>query len=212
MTDFTQRDLFFFCVGGSAAAGSMLLLRKYRTSVVQRSIAPLRFAYQSGKWKTGENQPSPYKSLYKEYDPADLKKTGGLYNLLISSVIPRPIALVSSMSKDGNLNCAPFSYFNALNHDPPLITLGLCTQGRKRQKKDTLRNIEETGEFVVNIISSWYVDSANHTSGLFPQEINEMELAGMTNLKSSKVSPPRVGESAIQLECKVRVTQCVVLV
>lgn len=161
-------------------------------------------ATRSGNWKVGSNQSSPYGRNYYSYDPKELLKSGSMYSLLISSIVPRPIALVSSQNKNGIQNCAPFSYFNMILHDPPMIVLGLCTQGRKRLKKDTLVNIEETGEFVVNIMSTWFVESANHTSGNFPAEVDEMQVAGLSKVNSVKVSPPRVGESAVQFECMVR--------
>ncbi len=98
-------------------------------------------------WAVGENQPLPFpKDGFQTFTPNDLNAQGSLYSLLISTVIPRPIALVTSMSKDGALNCAPYSYFNLMSHDPPLVTIGMNTMGRTRVKKDTLANIEETGK------------------------------------------------------------------
>jgi flavin reductase (DIM6/NTAB) family NADH-FMN oxidoreductase RutF len=90
-------------------------------------------------------------------------------------VVPRPIALTSTLSSSGIRNVAPFSYFNIVAHDPPTIVIGIC-KSPNGNKKDTLVNIEETGEFVVNIISDWMVEAANHTCGTFPPEIDEMEL------------------------------------
>eukprot|EP00597_Dinobryon_sp_UTEXLB2267_P004595 CAMPEP_0170064948 /NCGR_PEP_ID=MMETSP0019_2-20121128/5227_1 /TAXON_ID=98059 /ORGANISM="Dinobryon sp., Strain UTEXLB2267" /LENGTH=167 /DNA_ID=CAMNT_0010271711 /DNA_START=263 /DNA_END=766 /DNA_ORIENTATION=+ len=90
-----------------------------------------------------------------------------------------------------------------ISHDPPLVVIGCCINGRTKSKKDTLKNIEDTGEFVVNIMNSWFVDSANHTCGNFPPEVNEMQIAGLTEVPSDIINPPRVGESAINLECVV---------
>ena len=75
-----------------------------------------------------------------------LKKGGGVYGLLISTVVPRPIALISSLSADGVLNCAPYSYFNTVCHDPPLIVVGINLNVRAGAKKDSLNNIEQTGK------------------------------------------------------------------
>jgi hypothetical protein len=98
-------------------------------------------------WIVGQSQPLPFESnQYKSYLANDLKNSGGLYSFLVSAVIPRPIALVSSLSKDGVLNCAPFSYFNMVCHDPPLVVLGFTNNVRSKTKKDTLSNIEETGD------------------------------------------------------------------
>lgn len=97
---------------------------------------------------TGTHQPIPYeKKSFKSYLATDLRKAGGLYSLAISSVVPRPIALVTSQDKDGLINCAPYSYFNLVSHDPPLVIIGNSLNVRSQiKKKDTLRNIEETGK------------------------------------------------------------------
>ena len=97
-------------------------------------------------WKPGENQPIPFNSgAWNGYDPKDLQQSGGLYGLLISSVVPRPIALVTSQDQHGALNCAPFSYFNVVCHDPPTLMVSCNLNGRNNTKKDTLVNIEATG-------------------------------------------------------------------
>jgi flavin reductase (DIM6/NTAB) family NADH-FMN oxidoreductase RutF len=99
-------------------------------------------------------------------------------------------------------NLAPFSYFSAVGHDPPTVCIGIC-KNRDGKNKDTLQNIIETGEFVVNMISDWMVESANHCSGMFPSEIDELKLVGLTPIASELVKPHRVAESAFQMECKV---------
>jgi hypothetical protein len=102
-------------------------------------------------WVVGENQPLPFpnKDEFQAFNPDDLLKQGSLYSLLISTIIPRPIALITTQSGEESgktLNCAPFSYFNLMCHDPPLIAVGINTMGRQKLKKDTLVNIEETGK------------------------------------------------------------------
>lgn len=111
------------------------------SSSSQRNSSP------NGDWAVGSNQPSPYDNKnFKSFLSTDLRKAGGLYSLAISAVIPRPIALVTSQDKDGNINCAPYSYFNLISHDPPLVIIGNSLNVRSQvKKKDTLRNIEETG-------------------------------------------------------------------
>ena len=93
----------------------------------------------------------------------------------------------------------------AVSHDPMMVSITVCMNGRgdTRTKKDTLVNIEETSEFVVNIMSEWYVESANHTCGSFPYETDEISVSGLNTMPSVKVLPERIKESAVQLECKV---------
>ena len=143
----------------------------------------------------------------------DPSKTAGsvLYPLVISAFVPRPIALVSTLSpstdektgkRSGNL--APFSYAGLVSHDPPHVALGVCfTSGKPDRLKDTLYNILETKEFVVNSTSSWFVESLNHTCGFFDRGVDELELAGLTPQASVRVAPPRVAEAAVQLECRL---------
>ncbi|CAM9312486.1 unnamed protein product [Phaeothamnion confervicola] len=109
------------------------------------------------------------------------------------------------MDADGNGNLAPYSYFNALSHDPPMLAVSCC---RKPGGvfKDSYRNIAATGELVINIISEWFIEAANHTCGAFPPEVNEMKLAGLAPRPSREVRPPGVAESAVSMECKVRHT------
>lgn len=155
-------------------------------------------------WVPGVNQPLPFASKeWTKFDPKDLKKSGGMYGLMISSITPRPIALVTSVGQNGVINCAPFSYFNMVCHDPPLLVIGCNLNTRTASKKDTLINAEFSGEFVVNIMSNWFVESANHTSGNFPPETSEVEASGLTTVKSELVQPPRIAESAVQYECEV---------
>lgn len=156
-------------------------------------------------WKIGEIQNMEEK-VYESILADDLLKTqGALYNLMISTIIPRPIALVTSKNLKGEINCAPFSFFNMVSYDPPLIVLGMCLSAKntERIKKDSLVNVEEMKEFVVNIMSSKYIESGNHTCGNFPSDVNEMERSGLTSLDSHLISSPRVAQADIQFECEV---------
>lgn len=112
-------------------------------------------------------------------------------------IAPRPIGWISSQGRGGHLNLAPFSFFNAFAYKPPII--GFCTTGRK----DTLRNAEETGEFVWNLATQDLAEQMNTTSATVPYETNEFELAGLTPESSRRVAPPRVKESPVNFECKV---------
>ncbi len=124
------------------------------------------------------------------------------YKLMIGSILPRPIAFVSTISKDGKLNLAPFSFFTGITSKPMTVAFA---PGRKKGglKKDTLVNIEQTGEFVVNVVTEEIVSAMNETATDFPPEINEFEQAGFTPQPSDKVLPPRVKESPVNMECKL---------
>ncbi|MBI1796705.1 MAG: flavin reductase family protein [Candidatus Eisenbacteria bacterium] len=123
-----------------------------------------------------------------------------LYQFMISVVVPRPIAFVSTISGDGRLNAAPFSYFIPLTNEPPL--LGISINRRRGVLKDTLRNIEDTGEFVVNVVGEPLAERMVRTSGDWPEDVDEFELTGLTPVASERVKPPRVGESPVSLECR----------
>jgi flavin reductase (DIM6/NTAB) family NADH-FMN oxidoreductase RutF len=129
-----------------------------------------------------------------------------LYGILLNSVAPRPIAWVSTVSKLGQFNLAPFSFFNAVCVDPPLLAFapGLRTPPAATGHgvaKDTLRNIRETGEFVVNVVTYELAEAMNLTSGEYDSSVNEFELAKVTREPSRIVRPPRVAESPVSFEC-----------
>jgi flavin reductase (DIM6/NTAB) family NADH-FMN oxidoreductase RutF len=136
-----------------------------------------------------------------------------LYNILISSVAPRPIAWVSTLSSSGQPNLAPFSFFNCVCVDPPLLAFAPGLRPRKDSQsatdnasgiaKDTLRNVRETGEFVVSVVTYELLEAMNVTSGEYDPAVNEFELAKLTPQPSKIVRPPRVGESPVSFECKL---------
>ena len=132
-----------------------------------------------------------------------------LYNVLLSSVVPRPIAWVSTISSAGQPNLAPFSFFNCVSVDPPLLAFapGLRvpkdTTSEHGEPKDTLRNVRETKEFVVNVVTYDLREPMNITSGEYDGTVNEFEVAGATPEPSQLVRPPRVGESPVSFECKL---------
>jgi flavin reductase (DIM6/NTAB) family NADH-FMN oxidoreductase RutF len=125
------------------------------------------------------------------------------YRLLAGAVVPRPIAFVSTLSSSGRRNLAPFSFFNVASIDPPVLCFSplLKTNGAQ---KDTLRNIEETRQFVVNIVSDSFVAKMNATSAEVPPDVDEFLLSGLTPKPSELVAPPGVAESHVQLECRLR--------
>src|SRR5262245_15201255 len=133
-------------------------------------------------------------------DPQTLESTA-VYKLLISSVVPRPIAWVSSIDGAGIPNLAPFSYFMAITDSPP--TIAFSCSARANGKKDTLRNVEAVGEFVVNIVDDDRAQQMNLTSGEYPPEVDEFALTHLTAVPSVKVKAPRVAEAPINMECKL---------
>ena len=137
-------------------------------------------------------------------DPNDLDPRDA-YRLLISSVVPRPIAWVSTICADGSLNLAPFSFFNAIGGQPPTIMFSVSR--RAGEDKDTLRNVRETREFVLHIVDEELAEKMNATSGDYAHGDSEFERAGLATAKSAVVAPPRVADAAIAMEC--RLTQLV---
>src|SRR5208283_2841418 len=135
------------------------------------------------------------------------------YNILISVVAPRPIAWVSSLSASGQPNLAPFSFFNAVCAKPPLLAFapgmrspkksGTAAGGPAGEPKDTLRNIRETGEFVINMVTYELGEAMNLTSGDYGASINEFEVAKLGSAPSKVVRPRRVAESPVSFECKL---------
>jgi flavin reductase (DIM6/NTAB) family NADH-FMN oxidoreductase RutF len=123
------------------------------------------------------------------------------YHFMIGVVVPRPIAFVSTVSADGVLNVAPFSYFNAITNQPPL--LGISVNRRRGERKDTVRNIEQTGEFVVNTVDEALGPRMVHTSGEWPEDVDEFQLTGLTPVPSDLIKPPRVGEAPVSMECRL---------
>ena len=126
---------------------------------------------------------------------------GDFYRFMISVVVPRPIAFVSTVSLDGRFNVAPFSYFNAITNRPPL--LGISINRREGVPKDTLRNIEQTEEFVVNSVDEALGAQMVLSSGDWPEDVDEFALTALTPVPSDLIKPPRVGESPVSMECRL---------
>lgn len=135
-----------------------------------------------------------------ELDPSSLSASQR-YRWLISLVVPRPIALVSTRAADGTLNVAPFSYFMGVSSDPFIIAISVSQ--REGRPKDTAHNIEKTGEFVVNAAGEANAAAINLASGDWDPDVDEFALAGLTPAPSVKVAPPRVAEAAYALECRL---------
>lgn len=122
------------------------------------------------------------------------------YRLLASTIMPRPIAWVVTCSPDGNVNAAPYSFFNLFGADRPVVALGILA--RPGRPKDTAANIRATGEFVVNLVPFALVESMNATCVDAPPDIDELVLAGLDTRPSLAIRPPRIAASPVAFECR----------
>ncbi len=125
------------------------------------------------------------------------------YRLLNSSVAPRPIAFVSTISKEGHVNLAPYSFFNIVGFNPPMLVFS-PTLNRHGEKKHSLLNVEEVPEVTINLVNHAMVEQTSLASAEFDRHINEFEKAGFTAVQSDRVKPPRVVEAPVAYECLVR--------
>jgi flavin reductase (DIM6/NTAB) family NADH-FMN oxidoreductase RutF len=142
------------------------------------------------------------------YFDLDRLSEKGRYKLLVATVVPRPIALVVTQDRQGGLNAAPFSWFNVVSSEPPVVVLGIASrlaEARKygaAERKDTLANIRATNEFVINLVSQDIAAKANIAEGDFEPTVDELEKAGLHPVPSIKIKPPRIAESPVSLECR----------
>jgi flavin reductase (DIM6/NTAB) family NADH-FMN oxidoreductase RutF len=126
-----------------------------------------------------------------------------VYKLMIRTIVPRPIAWISTVSSDGVRNIAPFSFFTGITANPPTVCFAPARKSGGT-KKDTLANVEATGEFVINVVTEELSEAMNDTATDYPPDFDEFERAGLTPVQSDLVAPPRIGESPVQMECKLR--------
>lgn len=150
-------------------------------------------------WKPGAHLTSPVERMVT-LDPATMQPPD-LYKILIGCIVPRPIAWVSTINGVGQGNLAPYSFFNGVSSNPPCVVVAI-TRKKDGEKKDTLRNIEETGEFVVNSSNRWAVEPMVYSAAEFPYGTDELIAAGLTALPSTKIRPRRIKEAAWQFECR----------
>lgn len=129
-----------------------------------------------------------------------------VYKLLIGSVVPRPIALVSTISPEGAFNVAPFSFFTVASSHPPVLVFTVGNRATPDPRKDTLRNITTAREFVVNVVSEEFGQKMNLCAGDYPPEVDEFQLSGLTPVPSDLVKAPRVAQSHINMECRLLYT------
>ncbi|PCH37508.1 hypothetical protein WOLCODRAFT_109999 [Wolfiporia cocos MD-104 SS10] len=158
---------------------------------------PIDATAEGRKWMKGEE--AGWEVIY----PAEEERIN-MYALMISGIIPRPIAFVSTISENGAENIAPFSWFNMVTHNPPLVSIS-CSVGPVGilREKDTAHNIKTTGGFTVNMISEPWIEAANVCGIDAPEGISEWPISGLTKVDSLHVKPARVKESAFSMECEL---------
>ena len=144
----------------------------------------------------------PTNQSVKSIDPADLTPQE-FYRLLNSAVAPRPIAFVSTISAEGHVNLAPFSFFNVFGFNPPILVFS-PSRNRYGHKKHSLLNVEEVPEVVINMVNHAMVEQTSLASAEFDRHVSEFTKAGFTEVASERVRPPRVAESPVAFECIVR--------
>ncbi|MBX2962432.1 MAG: flavin reductase family protein [Cyclobacteriaceae bacterium] len=126
-----------------------------------------------------------------------------LHGYLLSAVAPRPIAFVSTIDKEGNVNLSPFSFFNCFGSNPPILIFSPARRGRDKTTKHSYENVLEIPEAVISMVDYAMVQQTSLASTEYPKGVNEFKKAGFTEVPSEKVRPPRVGESPVSFECKV---------
>mgnify|MGYP000686661887 FL=1 len=141
-------------------------------------------------------------STVKSFDP-ELLETRDVHRLLSSSIAPRPIAFASTIDAKGNVNLSPFSFFNVFSSNPPILIFSPARRVRDNTTKHTLQNAAETKEVVINIVDYSIVEQMSESSKEYDKGVNEFTEAGLTEVPSLKVKPPRVLESPVSFECTV---------
>ena len=139
---------------------------------------------------------------FREYIPGIVPKRD-MHQILLSGIAPRPIALVSTLSKDGIINLAPYSFFNAFASNPPIVAIGPAISAATGKIKDTYTNIIETGECTINAVTYQMTEQISLASCEFPSDVNEFEKSGLRAIDSQIVKAPRVYESPFHMECKL---------
>nr|PZN54873.1 MAG: flavin reductase [Bacteroidota bacterium] len=136
------------------------------------------------------------------FDPGDYS-VAEFQRYLQSAVVPRPIAFASTVDREGNVNLSPFSFFNLFGTNPPILVFSPSRRARDGTTKHTLENVKEVPEVVINVVNYTIVQQASLASTEYPKGVNEFVKSGLTPVPSSRVSPPRVGESPVSFECLV---------
>ncbi len=140
--------------------------------------------------------------MIKTISPKEVS-TAEFHSYLLSAVAPRPIAFASTIDRAGNINLSPFSFFNAFGANPPILIFSPARRVRDNTTKHTLENVREIGEVVINVVNYAMVEQTSLASTEYEKGVNEFVKAGFTQVPSTLVKPPRVGESPVAFECKV---------
>ena len=138
---------------------------------------------------------------FREYNPKELELRDK-HHLLLSSVAPRPIGFTASISKDGHINLAPFSFHNAFSSNPPMVGISPAFSGRTGEAKNTLTNILDTKEFTLSVVRFDMVEQMNICAAEYPMDVDEFEKSGLTHHPSKVISVPGVAESPLIMECQ----------
>lgn len=128
---------------------------------------------------------------------------GEIYRILSTAVAPRPICFASTVDAEGNVNLSPYSFFNVMSVNPPVLGFAVTRRGSDNSQKDTLNNVEAVPEVVINVVEHRYVEQMSLTSTQYAPGVNEFKKAALTQVPSEVVTPPRLGEAAISFECTV---------
>lgn len=139
---------------------------------------------------------------YLTFDPKEIP-VPKFHHLMLGAIAPRPIALASTIDRDGRPNLSPFSFYNAFGANPPVVIFSPSRRGRDNTTKDTYENIKEVPEVVINAVTWPIVKQVNEASAEFPRGVSEFGMSGLTPVPSDLVRPFRVKESPVQMECKV---------
>ena len=140
-------------------------------------------------------------SKFRKFNPKELELRD-VHQLLLGSVAPRPIGFAASMSKDGNINLAPFSYHNAFSSNPPVVGISPAFSGNTGKSKNTLNNILDTKEFTLSVVTYNMVEQMNICAAEYPSSVDEFEKSGLNKYSSEIIKVPGVQESPLIMECK----------
>jgi flavin reductase (DIM6/NTAB) family NADH-FMN oxidoreductase RutF len=140
--------------------------------------------------------------MYKRIDPKEVS-TGVLHSYLLGAIAPRPIAFASTIDKEGKVNLSPFSFFNVFGANPPILIFSPARRGRDNTVKHSYENVLEVPEVTINIVDYAMVQQMSLASTEYPKGVNEFVKAGLTEIASEKVKPPRVADAPASFECKV---------
>jgi len=142
------------------------------------------------------------KIMTKTIDPTKISQPE-LHSILLTAVAPRPICFASTIDANGNVNLSPFSYFNVFSSNPPILVFSPARSGRDNSPKHSHENVKEVPEVVINIVNHALVEQMSLSSTAYDKGVNEFVKAGLTQVASKKVKPPRVGEAPVSFECSV---------